>query len=100
MFSWLGWLLAVALGAALTLLALQNAQPVALHAYGYELEGVPLYGVLLMAAVLGAAPLALGGLLQSLRTQLQMRRLRKQITERDARLTELEGQVLQHRANG
>jgi uncharacterized integral membrane protein len=100
MFSWFGWLLAIALGAGMTLLALQNAQPVSLHAYGYELEGIPLYGVLLMAAVLGAAPLALGGLLQSLRTRLQLRRLRKQLAERDARLSDLEAQVLQHRASG
>ncbi len=99
MFAWLTWLFALALGAAFALLALQNAQPVSLTAYGYQLEGMPLYAVILVAGVVGAAPLAMGGLLQSLRTRLKLRRLINQLSEREARVTELEGEVLRLRSN-
>jgi uncharacterized integral membrane protein len=90
-------LLAIVLGVMFTLLALQNAQPVNLTAYGYHLDGIPLYAVILMAGVLGAAPLLCLGLVRGWRARYRMRKLRKRLGEREGRVTELEEEILRLR---
>ncbi len=94
----LEWLLAGVLGAAFALLALQNAEPVALKAYGFQVDAIPLYGVILLAGAIGAMPLILIGMVRSLRARFQLRRLRKEAAEQRARINELEEELLRLRA--
>jgi uncharacterized integral membrane protein len=97
MLSLFETLLAILLGVVFTLLALQNAQPVNLTAYGYHFDGVPLYAVILTAGVLGAAPLLCIGLIRGWRSRYHMRKLRKRLGEREGRVNQLEEEVLRLR---
>ena len=102
--SIVGWGLALIIGVALALFAVQNVDPVSINFFGLQYPNIPTWVVVVGSAAVGALMMVLIGLVDRIRWFLarrQSKRLlaehKKAIVQRDNRIHELEQELLRLR---
>lgn len=99
-----GWILALLIGVAVAVFAIQNQQGATVNLLGTPYQGIPTWLVMIGSAVIGALIIVLISLVDRLRwfvTERQSKKLltahKKMILERDNRIHELEQEVFRLR---
>jgi uncharacterized integral membrane protein len=100
----LGWILALLVGVAIAVFALQNQQGATVDVLGTAYQGIPTWVIMIGSAAVGALIVVLISLVDRVRwfvTERQSKKVltahKKMIVERDNRIHELEQEVFRLR---